>query len=57
MTVAVQLIEDHEFKTGWPLVSVADMIGYSLVVILIWSHFPIHHTVIPFDNLACDSIM
>ncbi|WVZ25624.1 hypothetical protein V8G54_004168 [Vigna mungo] len=31
MTVAVQLIEDHEFKTGWPIVSVGDMIGYSLL--------------------------
>ncbi|XP_017413230.1 WAT1-related protein At5g47470 isoform X1 [Vigna angularis] len=31
MTVAVQLIEDHEFKTGWPIVSVGDMIAYSLL--------------------------
>jgi len=50
MTVAVQLIEDHEFKTGWPLVSVGDMIGYSLLVNLIHSYCPIHHMVIPFDN-------
>lgn len=33
MTTTAQLIEDHEFKTGWPLVSAGDMIGYSLLVI------------------------
>ncbi|XP_022639148.1 WAT1-related protein At5g47470 isoform X2 [Vigna radiata var. radiata] len=31
MTVAVQLIENHEFKTGWPIVRVGDIIGYSLL--------------------------
>nr|KYP55369.1 Auxin-induced protein 5NG4 [Cajanus cajan] len=31
MTAAVQVVEDHEFKTGWPFVSVRDMIGYSLL--------------------------
>ncbi|XP_027337645.1 WAT1-related protein At5g47470-like [Abrus precatorius] len=31
MTAAVKLLEDHEFKTGWPLVGVGDMIGYSLL--------------------------
>jgi len=36
MTIAVQLIEDHQFKTGWPGVSVSDMIGYSLLVISIY---------------------
>ena len=33
MTAAVQLVEDHEFKTGWPIVGVGDMIAYSLLVI------------------------
>lgn len=33
MTATVQLVEDHEFKPGWPLLSVGDMIGYSLLVI------------------------
>ncbi|KAG4933180.1 hypothetical protein JHK87_047182 [Glycine soja] len=27
----VQLVEDHEFKPGWPIVSVGDMIAYSLL--------------------------
>ncbi|RDX87140.1 WAT1-related protein, partial [Mucuna pruriens] len=31
MAVTVQLVEDHEFKTGWPLVRVVDMIGYSFL--------------------------
>ncbi|KAG5039786.1 hypothetical protein JHK82_011935 [Glycine max] len=31
MTAAVQLVEDHEFKTGWPIVGVGDMIAYSLL--------------------------
>ncbi|KAL5183861.1 WAT1-related protein [Glycine soja] len=31
MTAAVQLVEDHEFKPGWPIVSVGDMIAYSLL--------------------------
>ncbi|TKY55454.1 WAT1-related protein [Spatholobus suberectus] len=31
ITATVQLVEDHEFKTGWPPVSVGDMIGYSLL--------------------------
>ncbi|KAK7330768.1 hypothetical protein VNO77_24967 [Canavalia gladiata] len=31
MTVAFQLLEDHQFITGWPFVSVGDMIGYSLL--------------------------
>ncbi|KAL2321566.1 hypothetical protein Fmac_025945 [Flemingia macrophylla] len=31
MTAAVQVVEDHEFKTEWPFVSVRDMIGYSLL--------------------------
>jgi len=33
ITSAAQLIEFHEIKTGWPLVSVGDMIGYSILVI------------------------
>jgi uncharacterized membrane protein YoaT (DUF817 family) len=35
ITTAAQLIEYHEFKTGWPLVSAGDMIGYSVLVILL----------------------
>ncbi|KAK2409804.1 hypothetical protein P8452_71120 [Trifolium repens] len=31
ITTAAQLIEYHEFKTGWPLVSAGDMIGYSVL--------------------------
>lgn len=31
MTATVQLIEDHEFKPGWPLLCAGDMIGYSLL--------------------------
>ncbi|AES90900.2 nodulin MtN21/EamA-like transporter family protein [Medicago truncatula] len=31
ITSAAQLIEFHEIKTGWPLVSVGDMIGYSIL--------------------------
>ncbi|XP_061341086.1 WAT1-related protein At5g47470-like [Gastrolobium bilobum] len=31
MTTTAQLLEDHEFNTSWPLVSVQDMIGYSLL--------------------------
>ncbi|KAK7265933.1 hypothetical protein RJT34_33558 [Clitoria ternatea] len=31
MSAAVQLLEYHEFKTSWPLVSTGDMIGYSLL--------------------------
>ena len=33
MTAAVQLLEDHEFKTGWPMLGVGDLIIYSLLVI------------------------
>ncbi|XP_050871437.1 WAT1-related protein At5g47470 [Lathyrus oleraceus] len=31
ITTATQLIEYHEIKTGWPLVSVGDMIAYSVL--------------------------
>ncbi|KAF1873749.1 hypothetical protein Lal_00027787 [Lupinus albus] len=31
MTTIVQFIEDHEVKTGWPLVSFGDLIGYSVL--------------------------
>jgi drug/metabolite transporter (DMT)-like permease len=31
ITAAVQLIQDHKIDTGWPLVSVGDLIGYSLL--------------------------
>ncbi|XP_061368292.1 WAT1-related protein At5g47470-like [Gastrolobium bilobum] len=31
MTAIVQLVEDHEVKTGWPLVSFKDLIGYSFL--------------------------
>ncbi|CAJ1943352.1 unnamed protein product [Sphenostylis stenocarpa] len=31
MTAAVQLIQDHEFKTGWPVVGIGDLIGYYLL--------------------------
>ncbi|OIV94069.1 hypothetical protein TanjilG_05449 [Lupinus angustifolius] len=31
MTAATQLIQDHEFKTSWSLVSVKDLIAYSLL--------------------------
>lgn len=33
MTAVVQLIEDGEVKTGWPLVSLGDLISYSILVI------------------------
>ncbi|XP_004508915.1 WAT1-related protein At5g47470-like [Cicer arietinum] len=31
ITAAAQLLEYHKINTGWPLVSVGDMIGYSLL--------------------------
>ena len=32
ITAAIQLIQDHKIETGWPLVSVGNLIGYSLLV-------------------------
>ncbi|XP_040988213.1 WAT1-related protein At5g47470-like [Juglans microcarpa x Juglans regia] len=31
MTAAVQLIQDHKIELGWPLLSVRDLIGFSLL--------------------------
>ncbi|OIV89303.1 hypothetical protein TanjilG_23717 [Lupinus angustifolius] len=31
MTAIAQLLQDHEFKTSWPLVSLRDLIAYSLL--------------------------
>ncbi|CAL0313745.1 unnamed protein product [Lupinus luteus] len=31
MTAIAQLLQDHEFKTSWPLVSMGDLIAYSLL--------------------------
>ncbi|KAB1217007.1 hypothetical protein CJ030_MR4G021314 [Morella rubra] len=31
ITAAVQLVQDHKIETGWPLLSVGHLIGYSLV--------------------------
>ncbi|XVE65089.1 hypothetical protein DITRI_Ditri07aG0154200 [Diplodiscus trichospermus] len=31
ITAAVQLVEDHDLQWGWPLVSVRDLIGFSLL--------------------------
>ncbi|GAV85063.1 EamA domain-containing protein [Cephalotus follicularis] len=30
-TAAVQLLQDHKFDLGWPLVSIGDLIGYSVL--------------------------
>lgn len=32
ITAAIQLIQDHKIETGWPLVSVGNLVGYSLLV-------------------------
>jgi len=31
ITAAIQLIQDHKIETGWPLVSVGNLVGYSLL--------------------------
>ncbi|KAM3734835.1 hypothetical protein ACB098_10G044100 [Castanea mollissima] len=31
ITAAIQLIQDHKIETGWPLVSLGNLVGYSLL--------------------------
>lgn len=33
LAAVAQLVEDHQFSTGWPIVSVGDMVGYGFLVI------------------------
>lgn len=59
MTAAVQLLEDGELKTGWPLVSFGDLIGYSVLVIISTRFLIIftHDYVVPYlDWLNCTFI-
>lgn len=39
ITAAVQFIQDHKIETGWPLVSARDLIGFSLLVSMIFVVF------------------
>lgn len=31
VTAAVQFLQDHRVETGWPLLSISDLIGFSLL--------------------------
>lgn len=50
MTGLIELIEDDELKTGWPLLSIKQLIAYSILVM----HLFFVHYCVRLDQSICE---